>query len=174
MERDIRDLFSKDDFVYTEIPKNHRKDFIEKLGKHQPKKDKKRKYKTLKIVASFLLLMTCGYFYKNTISSPEKSSLEIKMESIEKDYLISIDKEWNRFMEVAKDSILIKKYEVKLKESNTDYQKITKQFTAFPNDINVLQSLIDNLQRRLQLVKDIKEHINELNQKNTSNETIYL
>jgi peptidoglycan hydrolase CwlO-like protein len=174
MEHDIRDLFSKDDFVDEEIPKNHREDFIEKLGKQQPKKNRKRNYKTLKIVASFVLMITCVYFYKNTIPSPEKSSIEIKMESIEKDYLISIDKEWNSFMEVAKDSILIKKYEVKLKESNIDYQKITKQLTAFPNNINVLQSLIDNLQRRLQLIKDIKEHIKELNQKNTSNETIYL
>ncbi|MGK0413189.1 MAG: peptidoglycan hydrolase CwlO-like protein [Polaribacter sp.] len=174
MEHDIRDLFSKEDFVEKEIPKNHRENFIEKLGKHQPKKDRKRNYKALKIVASFLLMITCAYFYKNTIPSPEKSSVEIKMESIEKDYLISIEKEWNSFMEVTKDSILIKKYEVKLKESNIDYQKITKQLTAFPNNINVLQSLIDNLQRRLQLIKDIKEHINELNQKNTSNETIYL
>lgn len=174
MERDIRDLFSKDDFGEKEIPKNHREDLIEKLGKYQPKKDRKRNYKVLKIVASFLLMITCAYFYENTISAPEKSSIEIKMESIEKDYLISIEKEWNSFIQVAKDSILIKKYEVKLKESNIDYQKITKQLTAFPNNINVLQSLIDNLQRRLQLIKDIKEHINELNQKNTSNETIYI
>lgn len=174
MEHDIRDLFSKDDVVEKEIPKNHREDFIKKLGKHQPKKDRKKNYKVLKVVASFLLMISCVFVYKNTIASPQKSAVEIQMQAIEKDYLSSINKEWNSFKEIARDTILIKKYEEKLKESNADYQKITKQLTAFPNNINVLQSLIDNLQRRLQLIKDIKEHINELNQKNTSNETIYI
>lgn len=174
MEHDIRDLFSKDDIFEKEIPKNHREDFIKKLGKHQPKKDVKKNYKVLKIVASFLLMISCVFVYKNTIASPQKSAIEIQMQAIEKDYLCSINKEWNSFKEIARDTILIKKYEEKLKESNADYQKITKQLTVFPNNINVLQSLIDNLQRRLQLIKDIKEHINELNQKNTSNETIYI
>jgi|AntRauMFilla1563_2_1112583.scaffolds.fasta_scaffold16562_2 peptidoglycan hydrolase CwlO-like protein len=174
MEHDIRDLFSKDDFDKKEIPKNHREDFIEKLGKHQHKRGKGKSYKTFKIVASFLLMITCAYVYKSTISVPQKSAIELQMESIEKNYLISIDNEWNSFKEIATDTILIKKYEVKLKESKADYQKITSQLKAYPNNIQVLQSLIDNLQRRLQLIKNIKEHINELNQKNTSHETIYL
>jgi len=174
MERDIRDLFSKDDVFEKEIPKNHREDFIEKLGKQQPKKYKKRSYKYLKIVASVLLIISCVFFYKNTIALPEKSAVEIQMQAIEKDYLINIDKEWSSFKEIAKDTILIKKYEEKLKEYDADYQKITKHLKEYPNNINVLQSLIDNLQRRLQLIKDIKEHIKELNQKNTSNETIYI
>ena len=174
MERDIRDLFSKDDVDNKEIPKNHREDFIKKLEEHQPKKERRKSYKLIKIVASFLLIITCVYVYKNTVASPQKSAVEIQMQAIEKDYLSSIDKEWNSFKKIAKDTILIKKYEEKLKESKVDYQKITKQLTVLPNNINVLQSLIDNLQRRLQLIKDIKEHINELNQKNISNETIYI
>ncbi|AOW17746.1 hypothetical protein LPB03_09895 [Polaribacter vadi] len=174
MERDIRDLFSKDDVDKMKIPKNHREDFVKKLEENQPKKERRKSYKLLKIVASFLLIITCVFVYKNTVASPQKSAIEIQMQAIEKDYLSSIDKEWNSFKEIAKDTFLIKKYEEKLKESKADYQKITKQLTAFPNNINVLQSLIDNLQRRLQLIKDIKEHINELNQKNISNETIYI
>ena len=174
MERDIRDLFSKDDVDKKEIPKNHREDFIKKLGEHQPKKEPKKSYIFLKIVASFLLIISCILVYNKAIATPQKSAVEIQMQAIEKDYLSSIDKEWNSFKKIATDTILIRKYEEKLKESKVDYQKITKQLTAFPNNINVLQSLIDNLQRRLQLIKDIKEHIKELNQKNTSNETIYI
>jgi peptidoglycan hydrolase CwlO-like protein len=174
MERDIRDLFSKDDVDKKDIPKNHREDFIKKLGEHQPEKEPKKTYIFLKIVASFLLIIMCVYFYQNTDVSPSKTAVEIQMQAIEKDYLSSINKEWNSFKKIATDTILIKKYEEKLKESKVDYQKITKQLKELPNNINVLQSLIDNLQRRLQLIKDIKEHINELNQKNTSNETIYI
>ena len=65
-------------------------------------------------------------------------------------------------------------YQEKLKESDLEYQKITINFKEYPNNINVLQSLIYNLQRRLELIKNIQEHLKELHQKNTSNETIYL
>jgi Lhr-like helicase len=174
MERDIRGLFDKNEEQKKGLPKNHREDFIKKLGEHQPKKESKRSYKFLKIVASFLLIITCVYMYKNIIATTVKSAFEIQVEAIEKEYLSNIDKEWNSFIEVANDTILIKKYEVKLKESDVDYKKITKQLKENPNNINVLESLINNLQRRLQLIKDIKDHIKELNQKNTSNETIYL
>ncbi|WP_026776059.1 hypothetical protein [Polaribacter sp. Hel_I_88] len=172
MERDIRDLFLNDDVVEKEIPKNHREDFIKKLGKHQPKK--KKNYTFLKIVASFLLIITCVYMYQNQLTRTSKSAVELQIQAIEKDYLVNIDKEWNSFKEIANDTVLIKKYEEKLREYDVDYKKITKQLKEYPNNIHVLQSLIDNLQRRLQLIKDIKEHINELNQKNTSNETIYI
>lgn len=174
MERDIRDLFKvKNDFK-KDLPKNHREDFIKKLGEHQPKKEPKKSYKFLKIVASLLLIISCVLLYKNTIALPQKSAIELQMQAVEKDYLNSINKEWNRFKEIATDTNLVNKYEEKLEKSKLEYRKITKQLKDFPNDINLLESLITNLQRRLQLIKEINEHIKELNPKNTSNETIYI
>lgn len=171
MKHDIRDLFKNKDYPIKKLPKEHRKDFITKLG---GVKNNKSSYYFLKIVASVLLILFCGYFYQNTNSKPKKTALEIQFKGIENEYLININKEWNAFIEVANDTILIKKYKEKLKTSDIDYKKITAQLKEFPNNINVLESLIGNLQRRLQLIKDIKEHINELNQKKTSNETIYI
>ena len=174
MERDIRDLFKvKNDFK-KDLPKNHREDFIKKLGEHQTKKEPKKSYKLLKIAASLLLIISSVLLYKNSISLPQKSAIELQMQAIEKDYLNSINKEWNSFKEIATDTILVHKYEEKLEKSKLEYQKITKQLKNFPNDINLLESLITNLQRRLQLIKEINEHIKELNPKNTSNETIYI
>ncbi|AQS94601.1 hypothetical protein BXQ17_11200 [Polaribacter sp. BM10] len=174
MERDIRDLFKvKNDFK-KDLPKNHREDFIKKLGEHQPKKEPKKSYKFLKIVASLLLIISCVLLYKNTISLTQKSAIELQMQAIEKDYLNSINNEWNSFKEIATDTILVNKYEEKLEKSKLEYGKITKQLKGFPNDINLLESLITNLQRRLQLIKEINEHIKELNPKSTSNETIYI
>ncbi|ARV15892.1 hypothetical protein [Polaribacter sp. SA4-12] len=174
MEHDIRDLFKNKEYPIKKIPKEHRKDFITKLNGVKNSKNKKSPYYFLKIAASILLILFCGYFYQNTYSKPTKTAFEIQFEGIENEYLININKEWNSFIEVANDTILIRKYKEKLKDSNTDYKKITTQLKELPNNINVLESLIDNLQRRLQLIKDIKEHINELNQKKTSNETIYI
>lgn len=174
MERDIRDLFKVKNDFNKDLPKNHREDFIKKLGEHQPKKKSKKSYKFLKIAASLLLIISCVLLYKNTISLPQKSAIELQMQAIEKDYLSSIKKEWNSFKEIATDTILVNKYEEKLKKSKLEYRKITKQLKDFPNDINLLESLITNLQRRLQLIKEINEHIKELNPKNASNETIYI
>ena len=174
MEHDIRDLFKNKDYPIKKLPKEHRKDFITKLDGVKNSKNKKSSYYFLKFAASVLLILFCGYFYQNTNSKPKKTALEIQFEGIENEYLININKEWNAFIEVANDTVLIRKYKEKLKDSNTDYKKITTQLKELPNNINVLESLIDNLQRRLQLIKDIKEHINELNQKKTSNETIYI
>ena len=174
MERDIRDLFKVKNDFNKDLPKNHREDFIKKLGEHQPKKELKKSYKFLKIVASLLLIISCVVLYKNTIALPQKSAIELQMQAIEKDYLISIKKEWNSFKEIATDTILVNKYEEKLEKSKLEYRKITKQLKDFPNDINLLESLITNLQRRLQLIKEINEHIKELNPKNASNETIYI
>lgn len=174
MEHDIRDLFKVKNDFNKDLPKNHREDFIKKLGEHQPKKELKKSYKFLKIAASLLLIISCVVLYKNTIALPQKSAIELQMQAIEKDYLNSINKEWNSFKEIATDTILVNKYEEKLKKSKLEYRKITKQLKDFPNDINLLESLITNLQRRLQLIKEINEHIKELNPKNASNETIYI
>lgn len=174
MEHDIRDLFKNKEYSLKKLPTAHRKEFIKKLDGVKNSRNTKSSFYFLKIAASVLLILFCGYFYQNMYSKPTKTALEIQFEGIENEYLININKEWNAFIEVANDTILIRKYKDKLKESDTDYKKITTQLKELPNNINVLESLIDNLQRRLQLIEDIKEHINELNQKNTSNETIYI
>ena len=174
MEHDIRDLFKNKEQLIKELPKGHRTDFIKKLDDAKKNRTKKIGYSVLKIAASILLIVCCGYFYQNTFSTPIKTAFEIQLEGIENEYLKNIDKEWNSFIEVTNDTILIRNYQEKIKESDIDYKKITTQLKESPNNINVLESLIDNLQRRLQLIRDIKDHINELNQKNTSNETIYI
>lgn len=177
MEHDIRDLFDKSEEPKKVLPKNHRKEFSRKLNQVVPKKIKRKPFFFIKIAASILLIISSSYFYldySSDVQKTAKTEIQIQVEIFEKEYLTNINKEWETFVSVSRDTVLINKYKVKLKESKIDYKKITKQLKQQPNNINVLQSLINNLQRRLQLVKDIKEHVKELNQKNTSNETIYL
>ena len=122
-------------------------------------------------------MLSVGYYFLNTkteIKKENQPTLFVHVKQIETEYLNNIHNEWNDFVQVTNDTVLVKRYEQKLKESETSYKRITKKFKDNPNSINVLESLIDNLQRRLQLVKDIKQHIKELNQKPTNNETIYL
>ncbi|TXD53484.1 MULTISPECIES: hypothetical protein [unclassified Polaribacter] len=177
MEHNIRDLFVKNEENKKELPKNHREEFLEKLNTQTSKKKKIRFFFFLKIASSILFTICCTYFYFGTTSDVQKKSktqAQIQMEIFEKEYLTNIDKEWNSFMKIATDTVLIKRYKKKLKESDLNYQKLVKNFKEHPNNSNVLESLIQNLQQRLELIKGIEAHIKELNQKNTSNETIYL
>ena len=84
----------------------------------------------------------------------------------------NIKTEWNSFVKLTDDKNLIKKYKEKLSALDIDYKEITKQFKIAPNNISVLEKLISNLQTRLRFLKDIQNHIKNLNQKNISYETI--
>ena len=172
MKRDIRDLFMEEEKTNVKLPENHRQEFIEKLKNSSADTSKSSKFLFLKIAASVLLLLSLSiYMFKNT---DNENSIQTEIAAIEKKYLQNIESEWQQLKAISNDTILIKKYEKKLMNFDLEYQKISSHLDENPNNINILQALITNLQRRLQLVKDIKEHLKELNQKNTSNETIFI
>ena len=79
--------------------------------------------------------------------------------------------EWQNFLELAKDENLIQRYKSKLEDLDTDYRLISEQFKHDTNNILVIQDLVNNLQTRLQLLKDIQQHIILLNQKNEQHES---
>ncbi|MDT7831321.1 hypothetical protein RQM59_02960 [Flavobacteriaceae bacterium S356] len=173
MKQDIRNLFKMNEFPKKKLPTSHEEEFLKKLKKGKNKRLKKRKMLPFLRVAAFVvLLFSVGIYFQK--EKGQKTALEIQVEEIEKAYLKDIDREWKAFIKITDDQNLIKKYKEKLQELDDRYTEISEQYSKDSNDISVLESLIENLQRRLQLLKDIKEHIIELNQKNKSNETIYL
>ncbi|APZ45773.1 hypothetical protein BW723_05440 [Polaribacter reichenbachii] len=175
MERDIRDLFRENDDFKKDLPKSHREDFLKKINKNITQKPKWKFGIPYKIALAVTVIFSLMYFFNpKTDDVNNINSFENQFSKIENDYLKNIDIEWKQFKEKTTDTLLIRKYEEKLNDFNNDYKKITNQLKEFPNNINLLESLINNLQRRLQLIKEINEHIKELNQKNTSNETIYI
>ncbi|WP_298882729.1 hypothetical protein [uncultured Polaribacter sp.] len=174
MKHDIRDLFDKEKLIKKELPNSHRKEFINKLQNTAKEKTSKKKFYFLK-VASVLILMIVGVSIYFTFSKNEKSnSILAQVDKIEKEYIVNINKEWNQFIEITDDTKLVNKYQNKLNQLKSDYKKITRNLQENPDDVFVLESLISNLQQRLELIKNIKEHINELNQNKKSNETIYI
>lgn len=171
MKRDVRDLF-KDELEKKQLPESHRADFLMKLEKVPEKKPKKN---IVGYVATVLILISgCFFFMHEGKQEVKEPTLLQQVQQIEQEYLKSIDKEWEQFLELTDDERLISKYEEKLDRLANDYQELTKRFSEQPNNINVLEELISNLQRRLQTLKDIQEHIKSLNQKNTVYETIVI
>ena len=166
MKHDIRTLFKGDSFPKRELPDSHRSEFLEKL--QSSKKEKKHINISIlyKYVALFIVLLSIGIIVTNPFSKENSladTALEIQLKGIEKTYLENIDKEWQSFIVLTKDKKLIKRYENKLSELNDDYQEISNQYKIDKNNMIVIEALIENLKTRLQLLKDIQQHINLLN-----------
>ncbi|OSY88988.1 hypothetical protein WH52_04825 [Tenacibaculum holothuriorum] len=171
MKQDIRTLFKDIDSNEKELPKNHRDDFIIKLNKNSSSKRKLTKFIA---AASVLLIFSLFLFWNSDEKQEPTHQLITHVKQIEDEYLQNIDTEWNRFIELTNDQKLISKYKVRLDKLSNEYSKISADFSKNPNNINILEKLINNLKYRLQILKDIKEHINLLNQKNNTYETIIL
>ncbi|MFD2916385.1 hypothetical protein [Psychroserpens luteus] len=183
MKQDIRKLFKNSEAEPVEapgkqLPDNHRQEFYDQLKASRPRRESKLNSNYLIKIAAIITLfgaLTITLFttLDNTTNQVvEESSMETQIETIEKEYLASIDVEWKHFINVANDENLVKRYRTKLDDLDNDYKEISKQFKTDTNNILVIESLVENLQTRLQLLKDIQEHIKVLNQKTEQYETI--
>lgn len=167
MKQDIRNLFKEEDDLKS-LPKNHRTEFLKKLEK-QP--TKKSAFPWLKIAAVLLVALTIGFCMFYTKSTAENvSPIIAQIEAVEAEYLANIKAEWESFVAIAEDDVLVERFRNKLSDLDKDYQIISSQFKNDANNILVIESLVDNLQTRLQILKDIQKHIKILNQNNEHHE----
>lgn len=168
MKQDIRNLFKEDDELKT-LPKNHRTEFLNKLKK--PTKNKYTSNVWFKIAATLIIALTVGLSLIYTKPKTEEvSPIIAQIEAVEAEYLKNIETEWKRFVAIADDSVLVDRFKKKLDDLDADYKEISLKFKSDTNNILVIESLVENLQTRLQLLKDIQKHIKILNQKNEHNE----
>jgi len=162
MKRDIRELFNIEEDIKHELSPNHREDFLSKLNaKESPKSNK---IFWLKIAAVVVIALTVGFFILEK-PNVEENPLIAQVAQVEKEYLANIETEWKNFKAIATDSVLVERYEKRLMDLDADYQEVSKAFKSDTNNILVVELLIVNLQTRLELLKDIQEHIKILNQK---------
>lgn len=178
MEQDIRKLFETEVEADKKLTVSHRDEFQRKLKASKPeRKQKQGIQRYVKYAAAILVFIALGYVSFNTLSEKpiiKKSALELQLKEVEQQYLENIEKEWQSFKALTNDTKLVERYEKELNELNDDYQIISAQFKADSHNISIVENLVNNLQRRLQLLKDIQEHIKLLNQENGHHETIQI
>ncbi len=163
MKRDIRDLFKQEEGLKT-LPQNHRIEFLAKLKK-QPK-HKPNMFFWMRTAAIVVIALTVGSgVYYNKLNNESASTMIAQIEAVEAEYLKDIEKEWKNFLSIANDEVLVARFKKKLDELDSDYKEISIQFKNDTNNILVIEALVDNLQTRLQILRDIQEHIKILNQK---------
>jgi CHASE3 domain sensor protein len=177
MEQDIRNLFKDEDETNNKLPASHRDGFLEKL-KASAKVPKQTNYAFIyKMAAALVLFVSIGFVVyqqanKNNIEVVKTETIEAQLKNIEMQYLVSIDAEWKNFIALAKDKNLVKRYQQRLNGLDQNYQEMSVRFNDDNNNISLIEALVKNLQTRLQLLKDIQEHIKILNQETKHYETI--
>jgi hypothetical protein len=165
MKQNLKQIVATEPEKDKSLPVNHRQEFLKKL--QQQNKAKTMKFPYLKVAVVIVISLVFGalsliYWPANN----EQSPLLVQLQQVEKDYLNQIDKEWEAFASKTSDERLKRRYEQRLDELHADYTGLTLQFQKEPNNLQILESLIQNLQTRLQLLKDIQKHINLINQQN--------
>ena len=170
MKQDIRNLFTEEDDLKT-LPEDHRMEFAKKLKEQS--KPKHNSYAWISVAAILIIALTIGFNVREMESKPEHIQTDpiiAQVEAVEAEYLKNIKTEWQSFLAITDDAVLVERFRKKLKELDTDYQEISLEFKEDANNILVIEALVENLQTRLQILKDIQKHIKILNQKNEHNE----
>jgi len=166
MKQDIRTLFTEEDDLKP-LPKNHRSEFADKLKKQS--KPKQNPYTWLGAAGILIMALTIGFNALEMETKPEQnqvSPIVAQVEAVEAKYLKNIESEWQSFVALTDDTVLVERFRKKLEDLDADYKAISLQFKADSSNILVIEALVDNLQTRLQILKDIQKHINILNQNN--------
>jgi predicted RNase H-like nuclease (RuvC/YqgF family) len=164
------------------MKKGHEDRFFDKLESELPEKEKSNSYFWLKIAASILIMVGIGsYIYVNgagetnqntTIVNNEESKdtdsnislrdLSPDLEKIENYYVANINLELAN-LEVSDDNKgVVDGYMEQLEALDAEYKRLNKELNEVgPND-QTIEALIQNLQLRLQLLKKLKEKLNQL------------
>lgn len=172
MKQDIRKLFEKENLNSSqELPSGHRKEFQQKLRSSRQKKYAFSFLPKIAVMALVIMGTALGIYKFQTQKAYSETSIS-QIDLIEKQYLKSIESEWQEFISVTNDSTLIRRLDSKLKDLDKDYNKLSKQLKSNPENTTIIQSLIDNLQTRLELLEDIQIHIRILNSKPQDHESI--
>lgn len=167
MKQDIRELFKEEDTL-KQLPEDHKAEFLEKL-KGQPKRSSNYTF-WIRIAAVLIIALSIGYglFFQPPVVVDSPVISQIK--AVEDQYLKDIEREWKQFVAIANDELLVARYKARLEDLDADYKEIAAEFQNNANNIEIIESLVENLQTRLQILKDIQEHIKILNQKNEQHE----
>ena len=168
MKQDLKHIVNNEKEVDKVLPRNHREEFLMKLELQNKKTSGRSKY--LRIASLILIFIAIGVITLVPNSNMEIEPLLLQLKEVENEYLRQIDAEWDQFVALSADKRLKQRFELKLNELQDDYWSLTTDFQNDPNNLMILESLINNLQTRLQLLKDIQKHINLINQKNDQDE----
>lgn len=186
MAQDIREMFKNDLSIPDEgLKRRHEARFNARLDAHFGKeaKAKAEGYLWIKIAAVLVVLIAIsGLLLNNPLSTGTQAEQTVEANSlattqpvkvqlsdfspeykqIEDSYLATIHMELAQLNVTDDNKAIVDAYMGQLEELNQEYDRLNADLVETGvNDYNI-QSLIDNLQFRLDLLNKLKEKLNEL------------
>ncbi|RXG28611.1 hypothetical protein [Leeuwenhoekiella palythoae] len=186
MAQDIREMFKNDLSIPDEgLKRGHEARFNARLDAHFGKeaKAKTEGYLWMKIAAVLVVLIAIsGLLLNNPLSTGTQAEQTVEANSlattqpvkvqlsdfspeykqIEDSYLATIHMELAQLNVTDDNKAIVDAYMGQLEELNQEYDRLNADLVETGvNDYNI-QSLIDNLQFRLDLLNKLKEKLNEL------------
>lgn len=183
MKVDIKEIIKKQN-VMRELPKNHRDIFEKRLNNElHPKKESG--FFFLKIAASFLILVGVSFgayqFLNNNESSTivQTESKEDKninsiadispdLKKIEDFYLTQINYQISKIKMTDKNKELLEVYLSQLGELQKEYDDLNTKLRGEEGTEETIDALIDNLQIRLQLLRQLKKKLEIIEKLNST------
>ncbi len=187
----MKDL--RKDFEYSsqsfKMSDGHKKKFEKKLESHFGKTPKQDYSIILKMVAVAVIAVLSTVFvlqqdFSSSVENPQNEVVEAKkiglgdispeLKTVENYYLTSIKLELATLETTETHEAMINSYLDELKNINKAYNDLENDLNDYGITEEVINAMIDNLQLRLELLQDLKQKLNNLNQKqNEDQDPVY-
>ena len=184
MAQDIRELFKDDKITDEKMPNNHQDRFLEKLDKALPEQQTNTsKFEYLQIAAGIVVLLGLSfgafkYFQPPVeieptvvISEPVETKtlgdISPGLKKVEDYYLASINLELSKVEYTPETKDVFDGYLLQLDELDKEYTRLSFELNeSGPNELTI-NTLIDNLKLRLNLMYRLRSQLKELNASET-------
>jgi len=123
-------------------------------------------WKPLAIAASLLLLVSFAWPFLNSNNSLDLKDVSPKMEDTQSYFVSVIDQELKKIegLENATNKKIITDALSQIKTLENDYKKLTVQLKESNEDKRVIFAMIDNYQKRIEILKSVLNQINTIKQ----------
>ena len=174
----IDELFEnlKDDFDIYNTPTGHKKRFFEKLEYQKVASENPRTWwKLLSVAASVAIIITLGFtFMKANISPSDLASVSPELAQTQSFFTSAVNKEMNTLkgFDSPETKVLVNDVLKQMNILETEYEGLRKDLVKSGNDKRVIYAMINNYQKRIDLLKQVIEKIEKVKKLNTiKNET---
>ena len=166
----------KDDFEVHDTPEGHKKRFLEKLEGHKKSSVNSRNWwKPLSIAASVAIIIALGFtFFDNNNPTADLASVSPEMAQTQSFFVSEFNREMNTLkgFDSPETKVLINDVLKQMNILETEYKDLRKDLVTSGNDKRVVYAMINNFQKRIDLLKQVIAKIEEVkNLKAKTNET---
>ena len=160
-------------FNIYETPIGHEKRFLEKLDARQNSKTKSLdRWKFIAIAASVAILIALGLpFYSNNTPESGLASISPEMAQTQSFFTTTINKELKTLKDFNSPEVepLVNDAIKQISILETQYEDLKKDLKTSGHDKRVVYAMINNFQKRIDLLKEVIEKIETVKQLKATN-----